>query len=366
MRTSKKEAGIGGTILATPCCETPNLTQEELHDSSKEAQAHDLHPILQKILYFTMQVRNTRYIAALLLGAAVASVAAAASQWPISAAKLSVQSIDGGAKQSSAFSVSSTLADAPRLSLDPDDVIRVTFTIDGDKSKHPHQVAAVLVDEAEPTVQQTFLIPVKPASGKATWSIRADRLPVQLLRHVGQTKKTAADDHLTLRLLVAGYGDEVAPASIPLAKLRFPDALTATPSGAKTTTSIRASKLSTLGFLPHREHKHTFAQPPTERMPAKTVSATAALATIALPWAFFFAVLVPVLGLQSLPFTGKGAARTAPLLVTILGFEVLALQYWLRLTLFEMLPYLIGGGAVAVFTGRTALIELRSRRTASN
>ncbi|CAD6885223.1 unnamed protein product [Tilletia controversa] len=313
-----------------------------------------------------MQVRNTRFIA-LLLGAAVAVASVgAAAEWPISAAKLSVQSIDGGAKQSTEFSVSSTLADAPRLSLDPDDVLRVTFTLEGDKSKHPHQVAAVLVDEAEPTVQQTFLIPVKPATGKATWSVRVDRLPVQLLRHIGQTKTGAAEDHLTLRLLVAGYGNEIAPASILLAKLRFPEALTAVGAGAKTTSSIRASKLSTLGFVPHREHKHTFSQPPTELMPAKTISGAAALITVAFPWAFFFVVLVPVLGLQSLPFTGKGAARTAPLLATILALEALALQYWLGLTLFEMIPYLLGGGAVAVFTGRTALIELRARRTASD
>jgi len=321
-----------------------------------------------------MQMPTSRRFA-LVLAAAVLSAglaAAAGAQWPLSAAKLSIQSIDGLAKQTNDFSVASTLADAPTISLEADDVIRVAFTLDGDKSKHPHQVAAVLVDEDAPTVQQTFLIPVKPASGKATWSVRADRLPAQLLEHFGQTKASASE-HATLRLLLAGYGDQFEPVSIPLAKLRFPSALitpasaaAAAAGGKKTSTSLRESKLATFGFLPHREHKHTFAQPPTERMPPKAVSGLAALITVAVPWAIFAAVIVPVLGLHQLPLTGKGAARTAPLLATILGLETLALQYWLRLTLFEMLPYLIGGGAVAIFSGRTALIELRSRRTSSS
>ncbi|KAK0523317.1 hypothetical protein OC834_005946 [Tilletia horrida] len=319
-----------------------------------------------------MLVRSTRLFALLAAAVCASAGVTAAAQWPISAAKLSIQSIDGLAKQTKEFSAASTVADAPTVSLDPDDVIRLTFTLEGDKSKHPHQVAAVLVDEAISTVQQTFLIPVKPATGKATWSVRADRLPVQLLQHIGATKAGAAE-HLTLRLLLAGYGDKYEPVSIPVAKVRLPDALIASPaagkagSGSKTgTTSVRASKLSTFGFVPHREHRHTFAQPPTEHMPAKAVSGLAALMTVGLPWAFFAAVLVPVLGLHSLPLTGKGAARTAPLLATILGLEVLGLQYWLRLTLFEMVPFLVGGGAIAIFTGRTALIELRSRRTTAS
>ncbi|KAK0555817.1 hypothetical protein OC861_002084 [Tilletia horrida] len=308
-----------------------------------------------------MMLRLSRTSLAI-LGLLCASASfAAAAQWPISGAKLSIQSIDGGAKQTSEFSVNSKLSDAPTLSLDPDDVIRLTFTLDGDKEFHPHQVAAVLVDEAAPTVQQTFLIPVKPASGKATWSVRADRLPVQLLEHIGKTKSTS-EDHLTLRLLLAGYGSKSSPVSVPLAKIRLPSTLIAASTEAKKAGSLRAGKISTFGFIPHREHKHTFAQPPTERMPAKFVSAAAAIATVAGPWAFFLVVLMPLLGLHSLPLTSEGIVRTAPLLATIVGLEGLALQYWLRLTLFEMLPYLVAGGAVAVFTGRTALIELRSRR----
>lgn len=49
-----------------------------------------------------------------------------------------------------------------------------------------------------------------------------------------------------------------------------------------------------------------------------------------------------------------------------MGLEVLAVRYWVGLTLFAMLPYLLGGGLLTIILGRGALGELRRKRLAAS
>ncbi len=66
---------------------------------------------------------------------------------------------------------------------------------------------------------------------------------------------------------------------------------------------------------------------------------------------------------------GTLTAKRGLLLGTLVYLELLASRYWLggsTWTLFHMLPWLLVGGAVALFAGRGALGELRKERLAGS
>lgn len=63
------------------------------------------------------------------------------------------------------------------LSLDADEILRLAFLVKDPshtgegKAQPPHQVFAVVSDEADPSVQVAHVIPVKRSTGKASFSL---------------------------------------------------------------------------------------------------------------------------------------------------------------------------------------------------
>lgn len=184
-----------------------------------------------------------------------------------------------------------------------------------------------------------------------------DRIPAPLLR---------ASSPLTLSLLIANFPTTSAsegaysPLSLPLVTLTPPTALAqAALSSASSTLTARQKAERDQGFHGLAEHKHTFGVPPTETMPSTKISGLASLITAAIPWIFLLAALGVIK-----PEMQSASSKALVLFVALAGLEGLAVRYWIGLTLFEMLPLLLGAGLVTIVVGRPALGELRKKRLA--
>lgn len=179
---------------------------------------------------------------------------------------------------------------------------------------------------------------------------RSDRIPASL---------TASGNATTLSLLLANFAsssDEKGTYEpLALELLRFIPA-------AQTQTRMETAREKAeteQGFRGWPANQHTFGTPPTETMPARHISAAAALITAVVPWT----VLAGLLASLKLEITAP-TPRIGLLLTCLVGLEALALQYWISLTLFQMLPYLIAGGLVTVVVGKSALGDVRQPRLA--
>ena len=184
-----------------------------------------------------------------------------------------------------------------------------------------------------------------------------DRIPAPLLR---------TSSPLTLSLLIANFPSTsasdgaYAPLSLPLLSLTPPASLVeAALESAPSTLTPRQKAEIEKGFHGLPEHKHTFGVPPTETMPSTKVSGLASLITAAVPWFF----LIVALGILQ-PAVQAPSPKALVLFAALAGLEGLAVKYWVGLTLFQMLPLLLGGGLVTVIVGRSALGELRKKRLA--
>lgn len=184
-----------------------------------------------------------------------------------------------------------------------------------------------------------------------------DRIPASLLR---------APAPLTLSILIANFPTNSAPEgaysplSLPLLSLIPPSSLVdAAIASASSSLSARERAEIEQGFHGLPEHKHTFGIPPTETMPSTKISGLASLITAAVPWLF----LIAALGVIK-PEIQSPSSKALVLFAALAGLEALAVRYWIGLTLFQMLPLLLGGGLVTVVMGRSALVELRKKRLA--
>lgn len=180
-----------------------------------------------------------------------------------------------------------------------------------------------------------------------------DRLPTTLLRTTTPLK---------LSLLLANFPSSSAsegsysPLSLPLLILSPPQNLVEAALSSPSLTPREQAEISQ-GFLGLPEHKHTFGISPADTMPSRKISALASLVTAVVPWIF----LLGALGMIK-PEVQTPTTKAMVLFAALAGLEGLAVRYWVGLTLFQMLPWLIGGGLVTVVVGRTALVELRRRR----
>lgn len=183
-----------------------------------------------------------------------------------------------------------------------------------------------------------------------------DRIPAPLLR---------VSSPLTLSLLIANFPANsasegaYAPLSLPLLSLVPPSSLTEAALATAPSPNPRQKAEIDQGFHGLPEHKHTFGIPPTETMPSTKVSGLASLITAAVPWFFLLAAL----GIIK-PEVQSPSSKALVLFAAIAGLEGLAVRYWVGLTLFQMLPMLLGGGLVTLVVGRSALVELRKKRLA--
>lgn len=169
-----------------------------------------------------------------------------------------------------------------------------------------------------------------------------------------------------LSLLIANFPSNSAPEgaylplSLPLLSLTPPTTLVdAALASAASSLSAREKAEIEQGFHGLPEHKHTFGIPPTETMPSTKVSGLASLVTAVVPWAF----LVVALGIIQ-PEVQSPSSKALVLFVALTALEGLAVRYWIGLTLFQMLPLLLGAGVVTTVVGRSALVELRKKRLA--
>lgn len=184
-----------------------------------------------------------------------------------------------------------------------------------------------------------------------------DRIPASLLR---------APSPLTLSLLIANFPANSASEgaysalSLPLLSLTPPSSLIDTAMAAASSSLSPRQKAETeQGFHGLPEHKHTFGIPPTETMPSTKISGLASLVTAAVPWLFLLAAL----GIIK-PDVQSPSSKALVLFAALAGLEGLAVRYWIGLTLFQMLPLLLGAGLVTIVVGRSALGELRKKRLA--
>ncbi|KDN40953.1 hypothetical protein K437DRAFT_258451 [Tilletiaria anomala UBC 951] len=268
--------------------------------------------------------------------------------------KLSVSSIDGSSRISKTFSSSSPIDVAQPLTLDADEILRVVFKVKDpsqsveEKQRPPHQVFMVLSDLDNPAVQDTTVLPVKKNTGKATYSLRMDRLPADILSSSGK---------LALMLLVGSFGESTEPLAYPITELALPAVLRRSPDELP---SARRTQEKEQGFHGWEERWHTFGVPASETMPPRIVSLAVAIGTVAAPW------LVLLMLLRSLPLQISSlTAKRAPLLISLIYLELLAARYWLggpSMTLFKMIPWLLVGGVATLLTGRHALGDLRKER----
>lgn len=184
-----------------------------------------------------------------------------------------------------------------------------------------------------------------------------DRIPASLLR---------ARSPLILSLLIANFPTNSAPEgaysplSLPLASLTPPPSLVdAAVESASSSLSARQKAEIEQGFHGLPEHKHTFGVSPTETMPSTKISGLASLVTAGVPWLFLLAAL----GIIK-PEVQSPSSKALVLFAALVGLEGLAVRYWIGLTLFQMLPLLLGGGLVTAVVGRSTLGELRKKRLA--
>ncbi|CBQ73636.1 conserved hypothetical protein [Sporisorium reilianum SRZ2] len=299
----------------------------------------------------------------------------------LTSAKLALSTVDGSSRLSKEFATSadyskntSPFSLASPTQLENDDVIRLTFSLGvqeatgkkvaASKEGHalgkehvPHQTFVVLASDADEAASHAWPIVVKPSTGKASWNLRMDRIPASLLR---------APSPLTLSLLIANFPTNSAPEgaysplSLPLLSLTPPSSLVdAAVQSAASSLSPREKAEIDQGFHGLPEHKHTFGIPPTETMPSTKISGLASLVTAAVPWLF----LVAALGIIK-PDVQSPSSKALVLFAALAGLEGLAVRYWIGLTLFQMLPLLLGAGLVTIVVGRSALVELRKRRLA--
>ncbi|SPO26708.1 uncharacterized protein UTRI_04015_B [Ustilago trichophora] len=323
---------------------------------------------------------STLLLSLLLVIQTHAALAEPKLSYVLKSAKLALSTVDGSSRLSKEFSTHSDYSQnkapfdlASPTQLENDDVIRLTFSLgveeagnkaakkDGPalgKEHVPHQAFVVLAaDDDQEDASHAWPVAVKASSGKVSWNLRMDRIPAPLLR---------ASSPLTLSLLIANFPTTSAsegaysPLSLPLLTLTPPTALAeAALSSASSTLTARQKAKRDQGFHGLPEHKHTFGVPPTETMPSTKISGLASLITAAVPWIFLLAALGVIK-----PEIQSPSSKALVLFVALAGLEGLAVKYWISLTLFQMLPLLLGAGLVTVVVGRSALGELRKKRLA--
>ncbi|GAC75177.1 putative transcription factor 5qNCA [Moesziomyces antarcticus T-34] len=319
-------------------------------------------------------------LVAQLVAQASAALAEPKLSYVLKSAKLALSTVDGSSRLSKEFSTHADYAknaapfalDSPTL-LENDDVIRLTFNlgVEGSKSaankdgaalgkEHvPHQAFVVLAadsNDAEPA-SHAWPLTVKPSTGRVSWNLRMDRIPAPLLR-------TASP--LTLSLLIANFASNsgsdgtYSPLALPLVSLCPPTSLVeaALASSAASLTPRQKAEIEQ-GFHGIPEHRHTFGVPPTETMPSTKVSGLASVVTAVVPWVFFAAALAIIK-----PEIQSPSTKALVLFGALVGLEGLAVKYWIGMTLFQMLPLLLGAGLVTIIVGRSALVELRRKHLA--
>lgn len=171
---------------------------------------------------------------------------------------------------------------------------------------------------------------------------------------------------MTLSLLLANFPANSAPEgaysplSLPLISLTAPsDLVDAALEATASPLTPRQKAEVEQGFHGLPEHKHTFGANPADNMPSTKISGLFSIITAAVPWLFLLAAL----GIIK-PEIQSPSSKALVLFAALAGLEVLAVRYWIGMTLFQMLPFLLGGGLVTVVVGRSALGELRKKRLA--
>ncbi|EPQ25846.1 uncharacterized protein PFL1_06521 [Pseudozyma flocculosa PF-1] len=325
-----------------------------------------------------MQLTIRSALAALALCSVGASAAAAPPSdaglsYVLTNAKLSLSTVDGSSRLSQSFSTAPDYSlNAPPFDLaaptqlENDDVIRLGFSLgvqEGSgkgeakfsKEHLPHQAFVVLAEAGKASAvsnaaQTAWPIQVKPSSGKASWNLRMDRIPSHLLE---------AEGPLVLSLLISNFPASSAatgsyqPLSLPLISLRLPSSL----QSASAAPSAREKAEIEQGFRGWPYNFHTFGSSPADSMPSRKLSLVASVVTVAVPWIVLLGLIATVQPSLSAP-----TARISLLFVSLVGLEALAIRYWIGITLFQMLPFLAGGGLVTLIIGKSALGDLRRQR----
>ncbi|CAO1631175.1 unnamed protein product [Parajaminaea phylloscopi] len=321
-------------------------------------------------------MRGIPHIVGALLLALQSTGASAASESLFSSGKFALTTVDGSSRLSDSFSPTSgvaAIAPGEQVRVDSDEIIRVSFTLPLSSTQENQSAGEEGVDDTEARqaakkagglpeqiVLQvvphqrngkakivSFVPQVNKGNGKVAWSQRVDRLPATL----------ASDDGVyALRLLVASAaGSAASPLSLELGQLSIPHL--ASPSAVSTLSlTPKEKEAQELGFYPWEERRHTFRKEVTEGMPGATKSLVVLAVLVAVPWVVLAGLLASVL--PSVTFHSKPRASVSLLIAALLFLETIGVRYYRGdFTLFKMLPYFMGGSAVATIAVVAGALE---------
>ncbi|CAD6570181.1 MAG: hypothetical protein TREMPRED_005636 [Tremellales sp. Tagirdzhanova-0007] len=273
------------------------------------------------------------------------AVTALAGSLGINQGKISISSADGISDASYTL-IEPNLLPEP-ISLSDTSTLRFTFTVIDTSTGNgvfPQQ-AHLLFEDPNGRHDVTLPIIVK-GNGKASFIINASKLHPALAHTHGPL-------HLTL--LLSSLSAHT-PLSYPLGELTLPSSILESPPRERHDLPPRDGEPA---FQPEQELFHTF------REDEKTVGVVKSLMGTGLalsPWA----VLAFLLG-KTYPSLEMKAARTSSylFLACLTALEALILMYWVRLKLYQFLPYFLALSLVSAYTGKVALGGLRAARLRS-
>lgn len=313
----------------------------------------------------TLPMAMMQVVHALWLLCAIMVMSVAALSYDTNDLRLGVTSFDGGSRLKKSFASASDMPSEPEtLTMEPDDVIKLTFYASissGEKATGellPHQ-AWVVMDDKDASRTSIWPLQVRGSSSSASWSMRVDRLSPNLKRKMVE----AGPNHpFRLTLILASFAKDswstIHPLILPLLDVQFSQSMLNRFESQYPPSARYEAELAD-GFHPQPFHQHTFQVEPWQTMPPKAVSIGSALIVIVVPWSILLALWRPLFSKTAT------LSRSASMLIASIWFvEVLAFLHWVSVPVWIVFPAAGAALLTAMLGGRSALSQSWIRSSA--
>ncbi|EOR01416.1 hypothetical protein E3P92_01580 [Wallemia ichthyophaga] len=217
------------------------------------------------------------------------------------------------------------------VQLERDANVQYTFytAADGD-TVTPHKSIISFIDYATGQYWED-VVSIRDSDGRGRYTLRTVKFPLKA-------------SNCLVRLFVAANGESSA---FDIGTLSFSE-----DAAAETTTESKTPEKSILAPLP--EITHTFKTEPKHTPLA--ISGLAAIFINGLP------LLVLLGAISYIPLNLRQSHSNLAFIGTIIAFEGLLLTYWVKLTLFQFIPFAVLNGLALFVSGNRALRVLKKRR----